>query len=123
MGRRWDVEFDEAEMRRLLRNVTPRSQLYRVVKQKLKAMGRWKQLPRGRNVGIERVDEIVDTSLSSLRFRRPSSSWNLECLVISRVQIQNLEIEDPGLPAVKNRDMAHQIDPAHHPPRIESDCG
>jgi len=67
-------------------------------------------------------DEIAGTSLSSLRFRRPSSSWNLECLVIGRVQIQNLEIEDPGLGAVKNRDMAHQIDPAYRPPRVESDC-
>jgi hypothetical protein len=56
MGRRWGMNFDEQELRRLLRNMTPRSQLYRVVKQELKAMGRWKQLPRGKHVNKKIFD-------------------------------------------------------------------
>jgi hypothetical protein len=50
MGRRWGLEFDEDQLRRLLRNMTPRSRLFQVVKQELKAIGRWKHLPRGRSV-------------------------------------------------------------------------
>jgi hypothetical protein len=56
MGRRWSLDFDAEQLRRLLRNMTPRSQLYRVLKQELEAMGRWKQLPRGKHVSKKTFD-------------------------------------------------------------------
>jgi hypothetical protein len=37
MGRRWGLDFDEEQIRRLLRNITPRSRLFQVVKQELQA--------------------------------------------------------------------------------------
>jgi hypothetical protein len=50
------MEFDEEQLRRLLRRMPPRSQLYRVVKQELKPMGLWKQLPRGKHVSKKIFD-------------------------------------------------------------------
>jgi hypothetical protein len=42
------MEFDEDQIRRLLRNMKHRSRFFQLVKQELKAAGRWKQLPRGK---------------------------------------------------------------------------
>jgi len=43
--------------------------------------------------------------------------------VIGRVQNQNPKIEDPRFPAVKNSDMAQQIDPSYQLPRVKSNGG
>jgi hypothetical protein len=48
MGRRWGLEFDEEQLRNLVRTLTPRSRFFRVLREELKRQGRWKYLPRGR---------------------------------------------------------------------------
>jgi len=45
MGRRWGQEFDEMQLRNLVRTMTPRSGFFQVL---LKRVGRWKYLPRGK---------------------------------------------------------------------------
>ena len=49
MGRTWYMTFDEKQMRRLLQNMTPRSRIYKIVKQELQARGWWKNRVRGRH--------------------------------------------------------------------------
>jgi hypothetical protein len=49
MGRRWGLNYDEQQIRRLIREMTPRSQFFRFLRDELKAIGRWKNLPRGRH--------------------------------------------------------------------------
>ena len=44
-GRR---EFDEAQLRNLVRTMTPRSRFFQVLREELKRIGRWKYLPRGK---------------------------------------------------------------------------
>ena len=41
------LEFDEQQLRRLFRESAPRSQFWKVVKDELKRLNRWKNLPRG----------------------------------------------------------------------------
>jgi hypothetical protein len=48
MGRRWGQEFDEAQLRSLVRTMTPRSRFFQVLREELKRVGRWKYLPRGK---------------------------------------------------------------------------
>lgn len=48
MGRRWGLEFDEEHLRRLIRTMTPRSRVFRVLREELLKLGRWKRLPRGK---------------------------------------------------------------------------
>jgi len=49
MGRRWGLEFDEPAIRRLIRSMTPRSRFFQVLREELKSVGRWKNLPRGQH--------------------------------------------------------------------------
>jgi hypothetical protein len=48
MGRRWGLDFDEEKVRMLIRTMTPRSAFYRLLRDELKAIGRWKNKPRGK---------------------------------------------------------------------------
>jgi len=48
MGRRWGLEFDEEQLRNLVRTMTPRSRFFRVLREELKRVGRWRYLPRGK---------------------------------------------------------------------------
>jgi hypothetical protein len=48
MGRRWGLEFDKEQVRRLLRESSPRSEFFKLLKEELKRLGRWKNLPRGK---------------------------------------------------------------------------
>jgi hypothetical protein len=48
MGRRWGREFDEEQLRNLVRTMTPRSRFFQVLREELKRVGRWKYLPRGK---------------------------------------------------------------------------
>jgi hypothetical protein len=48
MGRRWGQEFDEDQLRNLVRTMTPRSKFFEVLREELKRVGRWKNLPRGK---------------------------------------------------------------------------
>jgi hypothetical protein len=50
MGRRWGRNFDENQLRFLIRTMTKRSRFYQVLKAELKILGRWRNLPRGRSV-------------------------------------------------------------------------
>lgn len=50
MGRRWGRDFDEHQIRLLIREMTRRWKFYRVLKQELKRRGNWKDRPRGRSV-------------------------------------------------------------------------
>ena len=47
----WKPPFNEKQLRELIRTMTPRSKFYRVLREELKAIGRWKNLPRGRHTG------------------------------------------------------------------------
>jgi hypothetical protein len=49
MGRRWGRDFDENQVRLLIRTMTKRSRFYRVLKEELAAIGRWRNMPRGRS--------------------------------------------------------------------------
>jgi hypothetical protein len=49
MGRRWGLNYDEEGVRRLIRNMTPQSKFFRLLREELKAIGRWKNLPRGKH--------------------------------------------------------------------------
>jgi hypothetical protein len=49
MGRKWGMQFDEDHLRRLVRFSTPRSRFFKVLREELKRIGRWKNMPRGRN--------------------------------------------------------------------------
>jgi hypothetical protein len=48
MGRHWGRDFDEAQLRNLVRTMTPRSRFFQVLREELKRQGRWKYLPRGK---------------------------------------------------------------------------
>jgi hypothetical protein len=48
MGQRWGLQFDKNQIRRLLRESSPRSEFYRLIREELKRSGRWKNLPRGK---------------------------------------------------------------------------
>jgi len=48
MGRHWGREFDEDQLRHLVRTMTPRSRFFEVLREELKRVGRWKYLPRGK---------------------------------------------------------------------------
>jgi hypothetical protein len=48
MGRHWGRDFDEAQLRNLVRTMTPRSRFFQVLREELKQQGRWKYLPRGK---------------------------------------------------------------------------
>ena len=51
MGRPCWMRFSENEIRTLLRHMTPRMHIYKIVKEELSARGLWrKNRPRGRNV-------------------------------------------------------------------------
>jgi hypothetical protein len=50
MGRRWGRDFDENQVRHLIRTMTKRTRFYRVLKEELVAIGRWKNMPRGRSM-------------------------------------------------------------------------
>lgn len=47
MARKWGMEFDEQQLRRLLQQSTLRSKFYQVIREELKRIGRWKNRPRG----------------------------------------------------------------------------
>jgi hypothetical protein len=42
------MDFDEEQMRRLIRGMTPQSKFFKVLREELKRVGRWKYLPRGK---------------------------------------------------------------------------
>ena len=48
MGRHWGRDFDEAQLRNLVRTMTPRSRFFQVLREELKRVGRWRYLPRGK---------------------------------------------------------------------------
>lgn len=48
MGRLWGDSFDEQQLRRLFREMRPRTRFYKVVMEELKKIGRWKNKPRGK---------------------------------------------------------------------------
>jgi hypothetical protein len=48
MGQRWGLQFDKDQIRRLLRESSPRSEFYKLVREELKRIGRWRNLPRGK---------------------------------------------------------------------------
>jgi hypothetical protein len=48
MGRHWGRDFDEGQLRHLVRTMTPRSRFFQVLREELKRQGRWKYLPRGK---------------------------------------------------------------------------
>ena len=48
MGQRWGLQFDEDQIRRLLRESSPRSEFYKLMREELKRIGRWRNLPRGK---------------------------------------------------------------------------
>ena len=48
MGRRWGQEFDEDQIRRLIRAMKPGTKFFLQLREELKAIGRWKALPRGK---------------------------------------------------------------------------
>ena len=48
MGRHWGRDFDEGQLRDLVRTMTPRSRFFQVLRDELKKRGRWKYLPRGK---------------------------------------------------------------------------
>ena len=50
MGRRWGLEFDESQLRNLVRTMTPRSRFFQVLREELKRVGRWK-VSAGRKTG------------------------------------------------------------------------
>jgi hypothetical protein len=48
VGRRWGMEFDERKLRELIRDSPRRSRFFRVLREELTRIGRWKYLPRGK---------------------------------------------------------------------------
>jgi hypothetical protein len=42
------LDFDEDQIRQLIRAMTPRSKFFHVLREELKLRGRWKDRPRGR---------------------------------------------------------------------------
>jgi hypothetical protein len=48
MGRHWGLDFDEDQIRQLIRFSPPRSKFFRLLRKELKLLGRWKDRPRGR---------------------------------------------------------------------------
>lgn len=54
MGRRWGMDFDEEQLRWLIRRMTPQCQFFRVLREELRRVGRWKNLPRGIHVTRKR---------------------------------------------------------------------
>jgi hypothetical protein len=48
MGRRWGLDFDEDQIRQLIRSMTPRGKFFHILREELKRVGRWKYLPRGK---------------------------------------------------------------------------
>jgi hypothetical protein len=57
MGRQWGREFDEAQLRNLIRASPPRSKFFQVLREELTRLGRWKTLPRGKPFDGERVQQ------------------------------------------------------------------
>ena len=49
MRQRRGRDFDEEHIRLLARTMTPRSRFFQVLRDELKRVGRWKNLPRGRH--------------------------------------------------------------------------
>jgi hypothetical protein len=50
MGKRWGRNFDENQLRFLIRTSSQRSKFYCVLRDELKAIGRWRNRPRGKHV-------------------------------------------------------------------------
>lgn len=54
------MKFDEAQLRRQIRLMTPRTQFFRVLREELQRLGRWKNLPRGKPGQYQPEDISVD---------------------------------------------------------------
>lgn len=48
MGRRWGLEFSEERLRLLIRDSSQRGKFFKVLREELTKLGRWKKLPRGK---------------------------------------------------------------------------
>ena len=48
MGQRWGLQFDKDQIRRLLRESSPRSEFYKLIREELKRSGRWRNRSRGK---------------------------------------------------------------------------
>jgi hypothetical protein len=48
MGRKWGRNFNETQLRMLIQEMTPRTKFFKVLREELKRVGRWKNLPRGK---------------------------------------------------------------------------
>lgn len=60
MRQRNGMKFDEAQLRRQIRLMTPRTQFFRVLREELQRLGRWKNLPRGKPGQYQPEDISVD---------------------------------------------------------------
>lgn len=49
MGRLWGRQFDEKHLRMMIQTMTPRTRFFKVIREELRKLGRWKNLPRGAN--------------------------------------------------------------------------
>jgi hypothetical protein len=47
MGRKWGLEFDEEHLRDLFRRSQPYSRFWKLVREELQRIGRWKRKSRG----------------------------------------------------------------------------
>jgi hypothetical protein len=47
MGRKWGLEFDEEQQRRLFRHSGQHSRFWKLVREELQRIGRWKRKSRG----------------------------------------------------------------------------
>jgi hypothetical protein len=52
------MNFDRDQIRRLIRGMTPRSAFYRLLRDELKAIGRWRNKPRGKPPEKRRYTEV-----------------------------------------------------------------
>jgi hypothetical protein len=77
MGRHWGRDFDEAQLRNLVRTMTPRSRFFQVLREELKQQGRWKHLPRGKPAekfkSGERSRNLSSAAVSDGGVRLPES--------------------------------------------------
>ena len=63
MGRRWGLDFDEAQIRQLIRSSPPRSKFFHVLREELKRLGRWKDRPRGKSGKPLKLARQIDADI------------------------------------------------------------
>jgi len=93
MGRHWGRDFDEAQLRNLVRTMTPRSRFFQVLREELKRMGRWKYLPRGKPGDplkqarqIDANDDFDETYTKLIKSRRSRNPLPSEAVSDSAVR-------------------------------------